>query len=81
MTLAGRRAHHRRCRSRREPDHGQEYGEQFNRQLHPSEKQVIRDELAEEYAKAHGPTVEKAQEVLAAQLLRIFLRNSVGLSR
>ncbi|HZX77187.1 hemagglutinin repeat-containing protein [Lysobacter sp.] len=46
-------------------------GEVYNRQLHPDEKKLIQDELAEKYAKLHNLTVEQAQEVLEAQLLRI----------
>ncbi|MGO1003638.1 hemagglutinin repeat-containing protein [Lysobacter sp. CA196] len=46
-------------------------GDQYNRQLHPTEKKIIREELAEEYAKAHGMTIEQARNTLEAQLLRM----------
>ncbi len=46
-------------------------GEDFNRQLHPDEKTLIRGTLSDQYAKAHGLTKEQAIKVLAAQLLRM----------
>jgi len=47
------------------------YGEQFNRQLHATEKKLIEEELAEQYAKANGLSPEHAKNVLEAQLLRM----------
>jgi filamentous hemagglutinin len=42
-----------------------------NRQLHPTEKQIIRDVLAKDYAAKHpGMSVTQAEQVLSAQLLR-----------
>lgn len=41
-----------------------------NRQLHPDEKQRIRDEIAKRYAKDQGVSETQATQILEAQLLR-----------
>jgi len=49
-----------------------------NRQLHPIEKKVISEEIAERYARDHGVTVEQAQRTLEAQLLRMVDANAAA---
>jgi filamentous hemagglutinin len=51
-------------------------GDVYNRQLHPIEKKVISEEIAERYARDHDVTVEQAQRTLEAQLLRMVDANA-----